>query len=120
MDAPDDGRNYRPKPVELINITNKLFLNINQLDTLNFYNKFISSLYMFRVHVLIVRRTKIVLYSPWYQHTYRWPSCAQIERLRNKYIEMHGQQNINKLLLLHLVGCLYYCIRDARSHKHQI
>jgi len=25
-----------------------------------------------------------------------------------------------KLLLLHLVGCLYYCIRDARSHKHQI
>jgi len=26
----------------------------------------------------------------------------------------------NKLLLLHLVGCLYYCIRDARSHKHQM
>ena len=24
------------------------------------------------------------------------------------------------MLLLHLVGCLYYCIRDARSHKHQI
>jgi len=24
------------------------------------------------------------------------------------------------LLLLHLVGCLYYCIRDARSHEHQI
>jgi len=22
--------------------------------------------------------------------------------------------------LLHLVGCLYYCISDARSHKHQI
>jgi len=22
--------------------------------------------------------------------------------------------------LLYLVGCLYYCIRDARSHKHQI
>jgi len=20
---------------------------------------------------------------------------------------------------LHLVGCLYYCISDARSHKHQ-
>ena len=29
-----------------------LFLNINQLDELNFYNKFISSLYMFRAHVL--------------------------------------------------------------------
>ena len=25
-----------------------------------------------------------------------------------------------KLLLLHLVGCLYYCINDARTHKHQI
>jgi len=25
-----------------------------------------------------------------------------------------------KLLLLHLVGCLYYYISDARSHKHQI
>ena len=25
-----------------------------------------------------------------------------------------------KLLVLHLVGCLYYCISDARSHKHQI
>jgi len=25
-----------------------------------------------------------------------------------------------KLLLFLLVGCLYYCIRDARSHKHQI
>ena len=24
-----------------------------------------------------------------------------------------------KLLLLHLVACLYYCISDARSHKHQ-
>jgi len=25
-----------------------------------------------------------------------------------------------KLLLLHIVGCLCYCIRVARSHKHQI
>ena len=25
-----------------------------------------------------------------------------------------------KLLLLHLVGCLYYRINDARSHKHQM
>jgi len=24
-----------------------------------------------------------------------------------------------KLLLLHLVGCFYYCINDAWSHKHQ-
>ena len=25
---------------------------------------------------------------------------------------------INKPLLLHLVGCLHYCISDARSNKH--
>jgi len=25
-----------------------------------------------------------------------------------------------KLLLLHLVGCLHYCISDERSHKHQL
>jgi len=29
-----------------------LFININQLDALNFFNKFISSPYMFRAHVL--------------------------------------------------------------------
>ena len=34
-------------------------------------------------------------YTVWYHHTYRWPSRAQIER-GNKYIEMHGQQNIKK------------------------
>ena len=27
---------------------------------------------------------------------------------------------INELLLLHIVGCLYYCFSDARSHKYQI
>ena len=26
---------------------------------------------------------------------------------------------INELSLLHLVGCLYYCINDARSNKHK-
>ena len=35
-------------------------LVINQLDAQNlFYNKFISCLYMFRAHVLIVRRSKL-------------------------------------------------------------
>ena len=35
-------------------------LIINQLDAQNlFYNKFISCLYMFRAHVLIVRRSKL-------------------------------------------------------------
>ena len=36
-----------------------LFININQLDASNFLNKFTSSLYMFRAHVLIVRRAKL-------------------------------------------------------------
>ena len=36
-----------------------IYLNINQLDALNFYNEFISCLYMFRAHVLIIRRSKL-------------------------------------------------------------
>jgi hypothetical protein len=35
-----------------------------------------------------------------------------------KHVELIGI--INKPLLLHLVGCLYYCISDARSYKHKI
>ena len=74
---------------ENINNYKHLFLNINQLDALNFfYNKFISSLYMFQAHVLVIRRAKIVLYSLWYHHTYRWSSRAQIERGRSQSV--HG------------------------------
>ena len=43
----------------------------------------ISSLYAstcFTHYVLIIRRSKIVLYSIWYHHTCRWPSGAQVER----------------------------------------
>ena len=36
---------------------------------------------------------------------------------RPKHVELTGI--INKPLLLHLVGCLYYCISDAWSCKHQ-
>ena len=46
-----------------------LFLNINQLDALNFIISLFQSLYMVRAHVLIVRRAKIVLYSLRYHHT---------------------------------------------------
>jgi len=35
---------------------------------------------------------------------------------RPKHVELN--EIINILLLLHLVGCLCYCIRDARSHKN--
>ena len=36
-----------------------------------FYNKFISCLYMFRATYAHRQEVKIVLYSPWYHHTYR-------------------------------------------------
>ena len=56
-------------------------LVINQLDAQNlFYNKFISCLYMFQAPCAHRQEVKIVLYSLWYHHTYRWPSCAQVER----------------------------------------
>ena len=60
-----------------------IYLNINQLDALNFYNKFISCLYMFRAHVLIVRRAKIVLYSLWYHHTEtsEWSKITKIIKI---------------------------------------
>ena len=35
-----------------------------------------------------------------------------------KYVELIVI--VNKPLLLHLVGCLHYCISDARSNKYQI
>jgi len=43
---------------------------------------------------------------------------------RNRMFEYNNinselDATIKYLLLLHLVGCLYYCINDARSHKHQ-
>jgi hypothetical protein len=39
------------------------------------YNKFIICLYKFRA-----QEVKLVLYSIWYRHTYRWPSGAQVGR----------------------------------------
>ena len=56
-------------------------LVINQFDAQNlFYNKFISCLYMFRAPCAHRQEVKIVLYSLWYYHTYRWPCRAQVER----------------------------------------
>ena len=43
-----------------------------------FYNKFISCLYMFRAPCAHRQEVRIVLYSIWYHHTYRWPSRSQV------------------------------------------
>ena len=62
-----------------------LFININELDAQNlFYNKFISSLYMFRAPCDHRQEAKIILYSLWYHHTYRWPSGAHVHRLKGR------------------------------------
>ena len=54
-------------------------LVINQHDAQNlFYNKFISCLYMFRTPCAHRQEGKIVLYSLWYHHTYRWPSSKNV------------------------------------------
>jgi len=45
-----------------------------------FYNKFIIYLYMFLALCAHHQEVKIVLYSIWYPHTYRWPSGTQVER----------------------------------------
>jgi len=56
-------------------------LAINQLDAQNlFYDKFILCLYMFRAPCAHHQEVKIVLYTLWYYHTYRWPFRAQVER----------------------------------------
>ena len=67
------------KAVSLLRHT--FVLVINQLDVQNLlYNKFISCLYMFRAPCAHRQGVKIVLYSLWYDHTYRWASRAQVER----------------------------------------
>ena len=51
---------------------NEFILVINQIDAKNlFYNKFISSLYMFRAPCAHHKEVNIVLYSLWYRHTYK-------------------------------------------------
>jgi hypothetical protein len=40
------------------------------------------------------QEVKIVLYSLWYHHTYRWPSLAQVERGVDGMHGIVGQQNI--------------------------
>jgi len=53
------------------------------MNKILFYNKFISSLYMFRAPCAHHQKVKIVLNSLWYHHTYRWPSWWQAHGARN-------------------------------------
>ena len=48
-----------------------------------FCNKFVICLYMFRALCTHHQKVKLVLYSVWYHHTYRWPSGAQVESYLN-------------------------------------
>ena len=87
-----------------------------------FYYKFLSCLYMFRAPCAHRQEVKIVLYSLWYQHTEtsEWSKIIKITKItkiykyehmvveawnklivkqnsvhyKDKYTEMHGQQNI--------------------------
>ena len=74
----------------------RFILVIIQLDAQNlFNNKFISCLYMYRAPCAHRQEAKIVLYSLWYHHTYRWPSGAQVERgLDGMHSIQSSQQNI--------------------------
>ena len=73
-------------------------------------------------------------YSSWYNAPTMLQACSIVGALYYKlwtqssapgdgrtYRPEHAEliEVINNLSLLHLVGCLYYCINDARPHKHQ-
>jgi hypothetical protein len=59
------------------------------------------------------------IFGALYHKLYTQSSAPEDGRnYRPKHVELI--EISNRLLLLHLVGCLYYCISDARSHKHQI
>jgi len=80
--APEDGQNYCPKHVELIEI-------IQAASSVHYATNWKHSLVLLKMDEIIVR------------NMLSWLKLL-----------------IKLLLFLHLVGCLYYCISDARSHKH--
>ena len=57
-----------------------IYLNINQLDALNFIMSLFHASTCFEHCCAHRQEAKIVLYDLWYHHTYRWPSGAQVER----------------------------------------
>ena len=73
------GERARRYLLEKIDKYKKIFfLVINLLDEQNLpYSKFISCLYMFGAPCAQRHEVKILLYSLWYHHTFKWPSGAQ-------------------------------------------
>ena len=57
-----------------------IYLNINQLDALNFIMSLFHASTCFE-HKSYRQEVKIVLYSLWYHHTYKWPSDARDSHL---------------------------------------
>ena len=65
---------------------------------------------MFRTHVLIVRKAKIVLYSLWYHHTEtsEWSKITKINKIIKIQFCKYEHMVVNFM-------CEYW---DARSAKH--
>ena len=51
---------------------------IVKVQKILFYNKFVICLYMFQALCAHHQEVKIVFYSVWYRHTYRWPPTGVI------------------------------------------
>jgi hypothetical protein len=92
-------------------------LVINQLDAQNlFYSKFMSCLYMFRAPCAHHQEVRIVLYSLWYHHTYRWPSLA---RDLSIFILVINQLDAQNLFYSKFMSCLYM-VRAPCAHHQEV
>jgi hypothetical protein len=80
-----------------------------------FYTKVIWKYYSLVSILLIIKSFLTLLYTTNCKHS--------LVLLRMGEIIAWNMLNwlvlLIKLLLLHLIGCLYYCISEAWSHKHQ-
>ena len=65
---------------------------------------------MFRAPYALCQEVKIVLYSLWYYHTYRWPSRAQVERGRCTVskISKNASTCFERHMLIVMRSKLYY------------
>ena len=51
---------------------------------------------MFRALCVHHQEVKIVFYSSWYHHTYRWPSGAQVERGLSQPVHGTGERGLSQ------------------------